>query len=206
MNNAKCSNCGLVNFATAEECKRCGESLSAAVQAEPVARVKHQASPFPTTAPVTILPPPKRVLLDCYSINGIGIRLLGYRRLAENVYEVTRWFTVVYLPVVPISTWVIRPVSSESGNNPLSTQHNFQILGRIPLTFERVAAMYMRNYMLAAIAFFPMLFMIRYMETRYPDGGASGYLTGIMILCVMIPVAMLWIQDSKVEKIFAGKD
>lgn len=83
---------------------------------------------------------PSRIWLKPWSVNGTGIRLLGYRPVASGVYEVSRWLTVFFVPLLPISTWVIRPGHSEA-NGLGSTQH-FQILENRRLRLADVARTY----------------------------------------------------------------
>jgi hypothetical protein len=57
---------------------------------------------------------------------GCGWTLLGYRKVADGVYEVTRWFRVVYLPVWPSGSMLIEPMTASSLNLGSVVQTDFQ--------------------------------------------------------------------------------
>jgi hypothetical protein len=97
---------------------------------------------------------PRRILLKPYSVNGTGVRLLDYRAVAPGVYEVTRWLTLFFIPLVPISTWIIRPGTTE--DNGLSTEFSYQILDTRPLSLTAVA----RKYALTALAVLPFFALL----------------------------------------------
>jgi hypothetical protein len=84
-----------------------------------------------------------RILLKPYSVNGTGIRLIDYVRVASDTYEATRWFTILFIPLLPIGTWLVRPGTTEGMG--MSTRFNFQILGTQPLKWKRVGRMWMYN-------------------------------------------------------------
>jgi len=54
-----------------------------------------------------------RLILKPYSVNGIGIRLLDYQRVSADTYEVTRWLTLFFVPVLPLGTLLIKPGTVE---------------------------------------------------------------------------------------------
>jgi hypothetical protein len=81
-----------------------------------------------------------RIFLKPYSVNGTGIRLLDYLRVSADTYEVTRWLTVLFIPLLPIGALLIRPGTQEMVG---TTMHSsFQILGKRPMPWKRVFRMY----------------------------------------------------------------
>ena len=81
-----------------------------------------------------------RLFLKPYSVNGTGIRLLDYRRVSEDSYEATRWLTILFIPVLPIGTLLIRPGTAEGIATMM--RYSFQLLGKRPMNWRRVLRMY----------------------------------------------------------------
>lgn len=91
-----------------------------------------------------------RILFKPYSVNGTGIRLLDYLRVSADTYEVTRWLTFFFIPLLPIGALLIRPGTQEMVGT--TTRSNFQILGKRPMPWKRVLRMYGLT-LLAALPF-----------------------------------------------------
>ena len=81
-----------------------------------------------------------RLFLKPYSVNGTGIRLLDYRQVSADTYEATRWLTVLFVPVLPIGTLLIRPGMAEGVGTMM--RYTFQLLGKRPMNWRRVLRMY----------------------------------------------------------------
>lgn len=81
-----------------------------------------------------------RLFLKPYSVNGTGIRLLDYRQVSEDTYETTRWLTILFIPILPIGTLLIRPGTAEGVGT--SMRYSFQLLGKQPMNWRRVLRMY----------------------------------------------------------------
>jgi hypothetical protein len=81
-----------------------------------------------------------RLFLKPYSVNGTGIRLLDYRRVSEDTYEATRWLTILFIPILPIGTLLVRPGSAEGHGTMM--QYNFQLVGKRPMNWRRVLRIY----------------------------------------------------------------
>ena len=88
-----------------------------------------------------------RILLKPYSVNGTGIRLLDYLRVSADTYEATRWFTVFFVPLIPIGTWIIRPGTAEGHGTGMN--YKFQILGKRAMRWNRVGRMWLLNLLAA---------------------------------------------------------
>ena len=73
-------------------------------------------------------------------MNGTGIRLLDYRRVSADTYEATRWLTILFIPLLPIGTLLIRPGTAEGIGTMM--QYSFQLLGKKPMRWARVFRMY----------------------------------------------------------------
>jgi hypothetical protein len=81
-----------------------------------------------------------RLFLKPYSVNGTGIRLLDYQQVSAGTYQVTRWLTILFIPILPIGALLIRPGTAEGVGT--SMQYNFQLLGKRPMPWKRIARMY----------------------------------------------------------------
>lgn len=44
------------------------------------------------------------------SFFGTGISLYGYKPAGDGTFEVIVWITFLFLPVIPLSAWIIRPI------------------------------------------------------------------------------------------------
>ncbi|HEV8237379.1 MAG TPA: hypothetical protein VGP84_22360, partial [Gemmatimonadaceae bacterium] len=82
-----------------------------------------------------------RLWLKPYSVNGTGIRLLDYQRVSADTYEATRWLTILFIPILPIGTLLIKPGTAEGIGTMM--QYSFQLLGKRPLQWKRVLRMYL---------------------------------------------------------------
>ena len=81
-----------------------------------------------------------RLFLKPYSVNGTGIRLLDYRAMSDGTYEATRWLTILFVPILPIGTLLIRPGTAEGVGTMM--RYSFQLLGKRPMNWRRVLRMY----------------------------------------------------------------
>ena len=81
-----------------------------------------------------------RLFLKPYSVNGTGIRLLDYRQASEDTYEATRWLTILFIPILPLGTLLIRPGTVEGVGTAM--RYTFQFLGKQPMNWRRVWRMY----------------------------------------------------------------
>ena len=183
MSSIKCPSCGLVNFATANTCKRCNKPLAAAGE--------------------SAFPPPRGFRLPLTSFYGIGVTLLDYRPSSAQTYEVTRWITFLWLPLIPISSWRIRPIKSESVNLgfAIGGQQNFEILEDRPLQLNRVLKTYALGYLIGAMAVLPMILAI----TFFPKPPTT-LQTTLLVASAIWPILILGFIDRRHEKIYDQAD
>jgi hypothetical protein len=153
MPNIKCQACGLTNFTSAQTCKRCQEPLlgqsATETRAEESARPRSQARVPKTGVDYS------RILLKPETINGMGVDLLGYRQLSADTYQVTRCFTLLWIPLIPISTWVIRPLNRELSTFTASERFNFELIEDKGLIVEDVLRLYGSFLLWGTLAFGP---------------------------------------------------
>jgi len=76
--------------------------------------------------------------------NGIGTKLLFHRAAGDGVYEATVWFTFLWIPLFPKSTWLIRPlgVASTGDSRQAITTYQVEFIERQPTSAARVLLMY----------------------------------------------------------------
>ena len=142
MKTVTCPSCKFVNVnATAESvCTNCGESLAAALFQQSVDELKK------LTDKLQQIQKPARPF---YSFNGFGTTLLDYRALPDGTYQATRWIIALFLPVFPLKTYIIEPLTQESGDGQETSR--FKILGQTSLSAVRVLS----TYVLAVAALLP---------------------------------------------------
>jgi uncharacterized membrane protein len=121
-------------------CANCGDSLAAALFQQSVDELKK------LTDKLQDIKKPSR---SFYSFNGFGTTLLDYRALPDGTYQATRWIIALFLPVFPLKTYIIEPMTQEFGYGQETSQ--FRILGQTSLSVVRV----LRTYLLAVVALLP---------------------------------------------------
>jgi hypothetical protein len=103
--------------------------------------------------------------------NGTGTALLFFRHVepawkeaaTAPVYEATLWFTALYLPLIPLSTWVVRPIGIrriQTGLNKFLTTYEVDFMERLPAKPLAVTWMYMKIVFHLAVMIAPAAFSI----------------------------------------------
>src|SRR5262245_2383363 len=68
-----------------------------------------------------------------WSVYGCGLMQLGLRRDWEGRLETTRWLTLFYLPLVPLSRWRVRFIQIPLPMPKEDETFEFEPLERLPL-------------------------------------------------------------------------
>lgn len=168
MKTVKCAACGFenVNPTAASHCANCGESLAPALFQQSVDELKRLTDKLQET---------QKPARSFYSFNGFGTTLLDYRALADGTYQATRWIIALFLPIFPLSTYVIEPLSQEFGYGQETSR--FRILDRTRLSVARV----LRTYLLAALGLLPAV--LGFVYSREINRAVTGlYALALMIL------------------------
>ena len=77
-----------------------------------------------------------------FTFNGVGTTYYGRRDKAEDgSYIATKWFVVAYLPIVPLSSYRMRPVSGGAYLVVYASQR-FQAVP-VPLNWKQVRNVYL---------------------------------------------------------------
>ncbi|HYH78606.1 MAG TPA: hypothetical protein VEX86_02390 [Longimicrobium sp.] len=85
-------------------CPRCGASVASEAFAAQAAELEA------TLARARAIRPPRS---GGGTVNGWGTTLLHYRPRVDGTWDATKWFTIVFLPIVPLRGVHLRPVRQE---------------------------------------------------------------------------------------------
>ena len=168
MKTVACSSCSFVNVnpTAASLCSNCGESLAPALFQQSMDELKNLTDKLQAT---------KRPAQSFYSFNGFGTTLLDYRALADGTYQATRWVIALFLPIIPLKTYIIEPLTQEFGYGQETSR--FSILGQTRLSAVRV----LRTYLLAIIGLLPGI--LGFIYSREINHVVKGlWALGLMIL------------------------
>jgi hypothetical protein len=193
MAGRKCKECGLVNWADAESCKRCLNPLAESGRPAGGRREMGLAG-----AP----------LLG--SFQGIGTRLLGWTHHEDGTATATVWFTLLFLPILPLSRYALlspraedfEPAASVAqaaqglGTMTLTTEYRF--LERLPLSGGEVFGTYLFAYVLLPLKLFAPLAVL--LSAMMLFGGRDSSTTTVVIfmllLCAWVGYAMFMLATQ----------
>jgi hypothetical protein len=138
MKTVTCPACQTVNenVEAGANCRSCGESLAGALLEQSIAELRA------LNERVSHLSAPRK---SFYTFNGFGTTLLDYRPAADGTYEATRWAVAMFVPLVPLGDYVIRP--QEEQRTYGRETHRFEVVSRKALSWGRV----LRTYLTAAV-------------------------------------------------------
>jgi hypothetical protein len=92
-----------------------------------------------------------------FSISGCGLMQLGVRRDADGL-EMTRWLTLLYLPLIPLSRWRVRPAGIVfPPEHHVDESFRFHPVGRLPLDLLGVLQTAAAGWLLVAVAIGPAI-------------------------------------------------
>jgi hypothetical protein len=92
-----------------------------------------------------------------WSVFGCGVMQLGLRRGREGGLETTRWLTLCYLPLLPLSRWRVRYAGTALPGALEDPAFVFEPLGRLPLDAAGVLRTAGCGWCLVALAVGPAL-------------------------------------------------
>jgi hypothetical protein len=77
-----------------------------------------------------------------YTLNGFGTKYYGKREKAgDGSYITTMWITALYIPVLPVGSYRVKPVG-EGTNYVVHRSQSYQV-ARVPLCWEQIWHVYM---------------------------------------------------------------
>ncbi|MEO6390903.1 MAG: hypothetical protein ABIP75_03565 [Pyrinomonadaceae bacterium] len=113
MYTVKCTGCGFGNVIDEKNCMKCGGSLFEANLLHHTEQLRNLNATMQ-----------QRAYPKFYTFNGCGTTLIDYRELSDGIWTATRWVTIIGLPIIPLSEYVIKPFHSATDSNA----HRFEII------------------------------------------------------------------------------
>lgn len=182
-----CPSCKTVN-AEADvnsKCSACGEALGAAIFQQKLDDLKR------ITERMQELNAP-----SFKTFNGFGTTLLDYRQRDDGAWEATRWVVAMMLPLVPLSTFRIRPKRQENSYGRMESY--FDITGRAPLSVARI----LRVYALVVVGLAPVI--LGFMNSSWVNRTLGGPLAALAMVASVVwgayIIFFLIKNDSKAYK------
>ena len=131
---------------------------------------------------------------------GTGAQFVGYRPVGSTHYEVQRWVTVLFAPVVPIDTWVIEPVALEGVNMGAVVGETFRyrIIGRTRTSPTRVLAIYAAAAATVVAALAPLALLVR----QAPKGPQPMSSVILFVVAAVWPVIVLGWVNHRRERLY----
>jgi hypothetical protein len=171
------------------KCSACGEPVGAAVFQHTLDELKR----------VTDRATERMAELNAPSFktfNGFGTTLLDYRQRDDGAWEATRWVVAMMLPLVPLSTFVIRPKRQENSYGRMEAY--FDIMGRAPLSVARI----LRVYALVVVGLAPVI--LGFMNSSWVNHTLGGPLAALAMVASVVWAAYIIFflikNDSKAYK------
>lgn len=190
MKTFTCPACKAVNDFEEPSCPRCGESLGMAKLQHTIGEIRDLNSQMQHIT--------AKQAGGFSSINGFGTTLLDYRPRGDGTWDAVRWVTALFIPLVPLGGYVIRPNLRENtyGRETMS----FTILDRFPLTAQRIV----RTYLLLAAGLLPLLagmFNTRWVNGTFGEGPAFF----VMLACGIWAAYIVFIRIKNNGKAYRPK-
>jgi hypothetical protein len=171
MKTVTCPSCSFANVnATGESaCANCGEPLAGALFRQSVDELKKLADRLQDI---------KKPSRSFYSFNGFGTTLLDYRALPDGTYQATRWIVALFLPLFPLKSYIIEPLTQEFGYGQETSK--LRILGETSTSVVRI----LRTYLLAVAGILPPILGVIY------SSEINRVVKGLWALALMILMAV----------------
>jgi hypothetical protein len=141
------------------------------------------------------------------TFNGIGTGLLGWRHQDDGLSTATLWFTVVYLPVIPLRRFRVRNLTDfDAERSPtwfevvaalgggVSWTDPVDTLERLPLSWREIAGTYLRCYALIPLLCLWPVAVVRFLTGRFEAHSvvhAQGVQVAFALLCLANMVLVL---------------
>ena len=194
MSSFRCSQCGLINWAEDECCRRCKA---------PLTRSSDQPVPELIDPPVREVQPFDPPSVFCF--NGIGTRLLGWKHHSDGTATATTWFTLLYAPIFPGSRYRLASPTSIDEEAKISPGQivqaflpikrldaEYEFIEQMPLSGKEVLGTYLFAYIWLPIILFMPLVAILYLLPKHDpnDGSTMGGVIAISLMCVWFGYAL----------------
>jgi hypothetical protein len=113
-----------------------------------------------------------------YTFNGCGTTLLDYRGLPDGTFQATRWVTIFFLPIIPLSAYLIEPESQEHSYGQETSR--FTIVSKTSISIARV----LRTYGLVFIALAPII--VGSLNSSYINRSFGGPMAFLLMLVALV--------------------
>ena len=190
MKVVNCTNCSAENADARPEskCRECGEPLAPALLQKSLDELKGLTAKLQDARTPSF-----------YSFNGFGTMLLDYRALPDGNYEAVRWVTALWLPLVPLAAYRIRPLEQERTYGRETSK--FRVLEKTSLSASRIV----RTYALAAAALLPPVLGVVYADEI--NRAVRGlWALGLMVLMAVWAGSIIFFKIPNQGKAYKAKD
>lgn len=125
------------------------------------------------------------------SFDGFGVMMLDYRPVEDGNFEATRWFTLCFVPIIPLSVWKIKPRKYKYDRS--GEQQLFNLLEKKRLTLTRM----LYPYLIIVLGVLPFVLSYHFSLDLNPflrfvgRNTADWVPVGIIILLIILTI--VWI-------------
>ena len=120
------------------------------------------------------------------TINGIGTTLLGVSdQDEEHVATATSWFTILYLPIIPLKRLRVRFLPHKGSG------YRYQILQQEPLHWGEIGKTYLAGWLLIPLLIFwplPIAFAEVWAKLGFPQALYIPY----MVFAILWAIVAIW--------------
>jgi hypothetical protein len=135
-----------------------------------------------------------------YSVYGTGASLYGIERRPDGRVEFTVWLSLLWMPLVPLSSWSAHYVGEGIPAIP-GESHWFRDLERIPHNGARLAKTFLKSVLLVAAALVPIAVMLARTEGR----AATTLEIIIVFACTLWAAGLpIYVQVNRGKKLRTG--
>jgi len=128
-----------------------------------------------------------------YSVLGCGSMLLGLRRDEEGRLETTRWLTLFYVPILPLSRWQVEYSGMTGGEYQDDETPSFFPLARLSLDLEGTARTLLGGWLLGAAAVGPAVVAASLVKPPVP----AWLMIGVLATAAWPVALLLWIMHRR---------
>jgi hypothetical protein len=141
------------------------------------------------------------------TINGIGTMYYGWRHSENQPSTATKWFTLFYLPILPLGRYALEVLTDFSSENLVSTssassggvatQYDYiKTISKTPLAWKEIARTYINAYILLPLLVtwpIPLIFVILpWLFSSFPELKSKSWIE----MCIVIPSIVLLISNA----------
>jgi len=113
----------------------------------------------------------------------------GGTQLSASTFEVTRWFVILCIPIIPLSTWEIIPGTVETV--AMRTRRGFHIVAKRKLNLMHVLIAYLS----VMVGFTPLVLFLFYFT-----GGADLFWAIAMVAWAVVPLGIALYRYDRIFK------